>query len=209
MTSDLRGINHPGFNARFAEHFRAHQQVVMDSASELAAPAAAAGRAIVQSLERGGKVICFGNGGSAAQASHMAAELVGKFRLTRRPFPAISLAGDGGVMTCIGNDFGYPALFERQMEAFAEPNDVALGLTTSGKSENVIRALAVARVRGAVTIALTGGAGLSGPDADHILAVPSDDTAHVQEVHLMVLHTWCIAIDDALGSVNATGEFLI
>jgi len=209
MTSIPRNLQPPGFNARFAEHFRAHQQVVMDSAAELAAPAAAAGRAIVQSLERGGKVICFGNGGSAAQASHMAAELVGRFRLLRRPLPAISLAGDGGMMTCIGNDFGYPALFERQMEAFAEPNDVALGLTTSGKSENVIRALAIARVRGAVTIALTGAAGLTGPDADHILAVPSDDTAHVQEVHLMLLHTWCIAIDDALGVENASGEFVV
>jgi len=209
MTSIPRNLQPPGFNARFAEHFRAHQQVVMDSASKLAPPAAAAGRAIVQSLERGGKVICFGNGGSAAQASHMAAELVGRFRLIRRPFAAISLAGDGGMMTCIGNDFGYPALFERQMQAFAEPNDVALGLTTSGKSENVIRALAVARVRGAVTIALTGAAGLTGPDADHILAVPSDDTAHVQEVHLMLLHTWCIAIDDALGVENASGEFIV
>ena len=209
MTSRPRNLQPPGFNARFAEHFRAHQQVVADSASTLAAPAAAAGRAIVQSLERGGKVICFGNGGSAAQASHMAAELVGRFRLTRRPFPAISLSGDGGLMTCIGNDFGYPALFERQMQAFAEPNDVAIGLSTSGKSENVIRALAVARARGAVTIALTGAAGLTGPDADHILAVPSDDTAHVQEVHLMLLHTWCIAIDDALGVENASGEFIV
>ena len=209
MTSIPRVQQPPGFNARFAEHFRAHQQVVTDSAAKLAPAAAAAGRAIVQSLERGGKVICFGNGGSAAQASHMAGELVGRFRLTRRPFAAISLAGDGGMMTCIGNDFGYPALFERQMQAFAEPNDVAIGLTTSGKSENVIRALAIARVRGAVTIALTGAAGLTGPDADHILAVPSDDTAYIQEVHLMLLHTWCIVIDDALGVENASGEFVI
>ena len=209
MTSIPRVSQPPGFNARFAEHFRDNQQVVTDSAAKLAPAAAAAGRAIVQSLERGGKVICFGNGGSASQASHMAGELVGRFRLTRRPFAAISLASDGGMMTCIGNDFGYPALFERQMQAFAEPNDVALGLTTSGKSENVIRALAIARVRGAVTIALTGAAGLTGPDADHILAVPSDNTAHIQEVHLMLLHTWCIAIDDALGVENASGEFVI
>jgi D-sedoheptulose 7-phosphate isomerase len=165
----------------------------------LEATAAAAGRAIIESLAHGGKVICFGNGGSATQASHMAGELVGRFRRTRRPFPAVSLASDGGTMTCIGNDFGYPALFERQMEAFAQPGDVAIGLTTSGKSENVVRALAVAKARRATTIALTGSAGLTGGEADHILEVPSTDTAHIQEVHLMLLHVWCVAIDDALG----------
>jgi D-sedoheptulose 7-phosphate isomerase len=183
----------------FAEHFRAHQQVVSNSGEKLASAAAAAGRAIIESLEGGGKVICFGNGGSATQASHLAGELVGRFRARRRPLPAISLASDSGTLTCIGNDFGYSAVFDRQMAALAQPGDVAIGLTTSGKSENVVRALAAARSRGAATIALTGSAGLVGGEADHLITVPSTDTAHIQEVHLMILHVWCIAIDEALG----------
>ncbi|HLE57508.1 MAG TPA: SIS domain-containing protein [Rhodothermia bacterium] len=186
-------------DVNLTEYFRAHEEVVAKSADSLADAAQAAARAIIECLEGGAKVICFGNGGSATQASHLAAELVGRFRATRRPLPAVSLASDGGTMTCIGNDFGYPALFERQMEAFAQPGDVAIGLTTSGKSENVVRALAIARSRGAVTIALTGSAGLSGERPDHLLSVPSSDTAHIQEIHLMVLHAWCVAIDEAFG----------
>lgn len=183
----------------FADYFRAHVEVVAKSGVILESSATAAGRAIIEALESGGKIICFGNGGSATQASHLAGELVGRFRAKRRPLPAISLASDGGTLTCIGNDFGYSEVFERQMAAFAQPGDVAVGLTTSGKSENVVRALAVARARGAVTIALTGSAGLVGGEADHLIAVPSADTAHIQEVHLMVLHVWCVAIDEALG----------
>jgi D-sedoheptulose 7-phosphate isomerase len=186
-------------SSTFTEHFRAHVEVVAKSGVTLASSAAVAGGAIIDALGRGGKVICFGNGGSATQASHLAGELVGRFRARRRPLPAVSLASDGATMTCIGNDFGYAALFERQMEALAQPGDVAIGLSTSGKSENVVRALAVARAQGAVTIALTGSAGLVGGEADHLIAVPSADTAHIQEVHLMVLHVWCIAIDEALG----------
>ena len=144
-------------------------------------------------------IIAFGNGGSSTQASHLAEELVGRYKKTRRPFPAISLSSDAGTVTCISNDFGYETLFERQIEAFARPGDVAVGLTTSGKSENVTRALRVAKVRGATTIALTGEAGLIGVDADHVLAVPSADSEHIQEVHLMLLHLWCAAVDDALG----------
>ncbi|HYN80414.1 MAG TPA: SIS domain-containing protein [Gemmatimonadaceae bacterium] len=182
----------------FVDHFRAHEKVVSASAETLASSAAAAGRAIIESLEGGGKVICFGNGGSATQASHLAGELVGRFRARRRPHPAVSLASDAATITCIGNDFGYPAVFDRQMAAFAQPGDVAIGLTTSGKSENVISAFVVARAKGAVTVALTGSAGLVGGEADHLIAVPSTDTAHIQEIHLMVLHAWCVAIDEAL-----------
>src|SRR5512141_2391079 len=187
-------------NLDLAEYFREHEKVVAESAGVLSAAAAAASRAIIDALEGGGKIISFGNGGSATQASHLAGELVGRFRESRRPLPAVALSSDGATMTCIGNDFGYPALFDRQMEAFAQPGDVAIGLTTSGKSENVVRALAVAKARGAATIALTGKAGLVGGVADHLLAVPSVDTAHIQEVHLMLLHAWCVAIDEAFKS---------
>ena len=187
-------------NLDLAEYFRAHEKVVAESAGVLADAAAAASRTIIDALRAGGKIISFGNGGSATQASHLAGELVGRFRERRRPLPAVALSSDGATMTCIGNDFGYPALFDRQMEAFAQPGDVAIGLTTSGKSENVVRALAVAKARGAATIALTGRAGLVGGSADYLLAVPSVDTAHIQEVHLMLLHAWCVAIDEAFRS---------
>jgi D-sedoheptulose 7-phosphate isomerase len=186
-------------NTSFAEHFHAHVEVVAKSAVTLESSVAAAGLAITEALAAGGKIICFGNGGSATQASHLAGELVGRFRAKRRPLPAISLASDGATVTCIANDFGYAEVFDRQIAAFAQPGDVVIGLTTSGKSENVVKALAVARAKGAVTIALTGSSGLVAGEADHLIAVPSSDTAHIQEVHLMVLHVWCVAIDEALG----------
>ena len=199
MSKSKKAAAPSDLTSTFTEHFRAHVEVVAKSGVTLASSAADAGNAIIGALERGGKVICFGNGGSATQASHLAGELVGRFRSKRRPLPAISLASDAATLTCIANDFGYSEVFDRQVAAFAQPGDVAIGLTTSGKSENVVKALAVARARGALTIALTGSAGLIGGEADHLIAVPSSDTAHIQEVHLMVLHVWCIAIDEAFG----------
>lgn len=165
------------------------------SATVLADVAAAAADALVAAVLGGNKILCFGNGGSATQASHMAGELIGRFKETRRPYAAIALGGDVGSVTCIANDFGYGALFERQVEALATTGDVVLGLSTSGTSENVVRGLAMAHSKGAVTIALTGEKGLVGGTADHILAVPSSVTAHIQEVHLMLLHAWCVEID--------------
>ncbi|HEV2864274.1 MAG TPA: SIS domain-containing protein [Pyrinomonadaceae bacterium] len=185
--------------SRIAEHFRSHAVVIERAARELAGPAEEVARVTVEALRAGRKVIAFGNGGSATQASHLVGELLGRFKATRQPFAAVSLSSDPGTVTCIANDFGYDALFERQARALAEPGDVAFGFTTSGRSENVRRGLDAARGRGAVTVAVVGGAGLVGGTADHVLAVPSDITAHVQEVHLMLLHIWCIYIDEALG----------
>jgi D-sedoheptulose 7-phosphate isomerase len=182
-----------------AEHFEANREVVARSAAELRGPAGAVAQALVESLGAGHKVIAFGNGGSAAQASHLVGELLGRFKMTRQPFPAVALASDAGTVTCITNDFSYEVLFERQVEALAQTGDIAFGFTTSGRSENVRRGLARARERGAVTVAVTGAAGLVGGEADHVLAVPSDVTAHVQEVHLMLLHVWCIYVDEKLG----------
>lgn len=169
-----------------------------ESLAELEADSESAARSIVDALSAGKKVLTFGNGGSSAEASHLAEELVGRFRKTRRPFPAISLSADSGTVTCISNDFGYEALFERQVEAFVQPGDVAVALTTSGKSENVVRALRTAKACGAVTIALTGEGGLTGADADHVLRVPSADSAYIQEVHLMLIHVWCEAVDKSV-----------
>jgi D-sedoheptulose 7-phosphate isomerase len=181
------------------QHFLANQQVVAKSADALAAPIADAGRAIIECLQNGGKIICFGNGGSATQANHLAGELVGRFSVNRRSLPAISLSSDGATMTCIGNDYGFAALFERQIEAFAQRGDVAVGLTTSGKSENVVRGLAAARSRGVTTIALTGARGLESGEVNHLICVPSEDTAQIQEIHLMILHAWCREIDEVFG----------
>ena len=184
-------------SGRMNDHFEAHQRVVRSSIEQLSGVATKVGQALVEVLERGGKVLAFGNGGSATQASHLAGELVGRYLRTRRPLPAIALSADAGIVTCIGNDFGYGALYERQVEAFAGPGDLALGLTTSGTSENVVRGLAAAKRRGAVTVAMTGETGLVGADADHVVRVPSTVTAHIQEVHLMLLHVWCDAVDAA------------
>ena len=182
-----------------AEHFAAHKGAVERSAELLREPAEEVGRVLVEALRQGHKVIAFGNGGSATQASHLAGELLGRFHLTRQPFPAVALAGDAGTVTCIANDFGYEALFERQVEALAAAGDVAFGFTTSGRSENVRRGLSMAKRKGATAVAVTGAAGLAGGEADYVLAVPSDVTAHVQEVHLMLLHVWCAYVDEQLG----------
>src|SRR5437763_3812654 len=118
----------------FAAHFKGHQQVVEACISSLQPVSDAAAAAIISSIARGGKVLAFGNGGSATQASHLVEELIGRFKETRRALPAISLVADSGVVTCIANDFGYGALFERQVEALAAKGGAAIGLTASGQS---------------------------------------------------------------------------
>ena len=151
---------------------------------------------LAQGLYRGHKVLAFGNGGSASQASHFAGELLGRYAPgPRRGLAAVALASDASVTTCIANDFDFASIFERQMEALAQPGDLAVGFTTSGKSPNVLRALAAAERNGAVTLALTGAAGLDGGCARHTLAVPSTSTAHIQEMHLVILHIWCEIIE--------------
>ncbi|MGH7489133.1 MAG: D-sedoheptulose-7-phosphate isomerase, partial [bacterium] len=140
----------------FAEHFRDHQKVVDDCMASLQPAADAAGLALISCIGRGGKILAFGNGGSATQASHLVEELIGRFKETRRPLPAVSLVGDPGVLTCIANDFGYEALFERQVEALATRGDVVVGITTSGRSENVLRGFKAAKEKGAIAIALCG-----------------------------------------------------
>jgi D-sedoheptulose 7-phosphate isomerase len=179
----------------FAQHFTEHQKVIDACITSLQPASDSAAEAIIACLARGGKILAFGNGGSATQASHLVEELIGRFKETRRPLPAISLVGDAGVVTCIANDFGYEALFERQVEGLAVMGDAVVGITTSGRSENVLRGLKAAKEKGGITIALCGKQGLEGGDADHVVAVPSEEGAYIQEVHLMLVHVWCIAID--------------
>jgi D-sedoheptulose 7-phosphate isomerase len=184
----------------FETHFREHQKVIDDCIASLQPASDAVTEALIACIGRGGKILAFGNGGSATQASHLVEELIGRFKETRRALPAISLVGDGGVITCIANDFGYGALFERQVQGLAIRGDAVIGITTSGKSENVLRGLKAAKEKNATTIALCGKNGLEGAVADHIVAVPSDVGAYVQEVHLMLLHVWCTAIDAAIAA---------
>ena len=181
-------------------HFAASARTVEASAAALADAATAAAEALVAAIRDGKRSYCFGNGGSATQASHMAGELIGRYKETRRPYAALALGGDVGTVTCISNDFGYHSSVRAADRGLANQGDVAIGLTTSGTSENVVRGIDMAREKKAVTIALTGRWGLVGADADHTLAVPSDTTAHIQEVHLMLIHAWCAEIDAVLGA---------
>ena len=187
-------------STHFPAHFREHQKVIDACIASLQPSSDAVVAALMDAIRKGGKILAFGNGGSATQANHLVEELIGRFKETRRPLPAISLVADSGVITCISNDFGYGALFERQVEGLASRGDAVVGITTSGRSENVLRGLKAAKARGATTIALCGKNGLQGGNADHVVAVPSDVGAYIQEVHLMLLHVWCISIDAAIAS---------
>jgi D-sedoheptulose 7-phosphate isomerase len=159
----------------------------------------AAGRRIAECLRGGGKVLTFGNGGSAADAQHLAGELVGRFRRERAALSAIALTTDSSVVTAIGNDMGYESVFRRQVEAHGRPGDVAVGITTSGRSPNVVQALQLARERGLVTVGLTGGGGgrLAGA-VDYLIDVPHAETARIQEVHVMVVHVLCQIVEEAM-----------
>jgi len=163
--------------------------------------AAAAAAAITASLRQDGKVLVFGNGGSAADAQHMAAELVGRFARERRGYAAIALTTDASVVASLSNDYGYDRVFERQIEALGRPGDVAIGITTSGGSANVVRALEAARGRKLTTIALTGrDGGAAGRTADLHINVPSDTTPRVQEVHMTLLHIICDLVERELSA---------
>ena len=173
-----------------------------DAAGELAEHAALVARAeallpeveevsrrVIESLDGGGRVLTFGNGGSAADAQHLAAELVGRYKRERRALPAVALSADPSVVTCIGNDYSFDDVFARQVDALARPGDVAIGFTTSGRSANVVRGLAAARGQGVRTVLFGGGDGTPAADqADHALVVPSSTTARIQELHVLLLH---------------------
>jgi D-sedoheptulose 7-phosphate isomerase len=159
----------------------------------------AAGLRLAESLRGGGKVLAFGNGGSAADAQHFAAELVGRFLRERAAWPALALTTDTSALTAVANDLGYENVFRRQVEAHGRKGDVAVGITTSGRSPNVLAALRLARERGLVTIGLTGnGGGEVGVLVDHLIDVPHRETARIQEVHVMVIHVLCQVVEEEL-----------
>jgi D-sedoheptulose 7-phosphate isomerase len=159
--------------------------------------------ATVKALKSGRKILVFGNGGSAAEAQHFAAELVNRFLRERRAIPAISLATDTSALTAIANDTSFDKVFSRQIEALGEKGDVAIALTTSGNSPNIIEGLKTAKAKGLSTIALTGAgcgsmASTPGVAPDHLLAVPSKSTPRIQEAHLLILHMMAEAIEARL-----------
>ena len=177
------------------EHLQAIQALIDLRLSEIEA----AGQLIWEALKSGNKILLCGNGGSAADAQHIAAELVGRYERQRRALPAISLTTDTSALTALSNDYGYEEVFARQVEALASAGDVLVAISTSGKSPNVLKAADRARAMGCKTIALTGCAGepLSA-HCDLAVVVPSDRTSRVQEAHITIGHLWCEMVDLAL-----------
>ncbi len=185
--------------AKISAWIRESIRVKEECLKSQAGPIEEAARCIIGSLKKGGKVILFGNGGSAADAQHLTAELVGRFRRERDPIPALALSVNTSILTSIANDYGYEAVFKRQIEALGMPGDVAIGISTSGNAESVIEAINAASKRGIKTLALTGGdSGHLAKVVDIAIVVPSQETAHIQEVHITIGHLLCELIEEAL-----------
>jgi D-sedoheptulose 7-phosphate isomerase len=180
------------FDRAFADTIRLHEAV----RGQDRAPVFRTVDAIVSALQRGGKVLVFGNGGSAADAQHFAAELVGRYLRARRALAALALTVDTSILTAVGNDHGFDRVFARQVEALGAAGDVAMGISTSGQSPNVVAALLAARERGLTTVALTGAdGGPVGRAADILVNVPDRATPRVQEVHGTLLHVICDLVE--------------
>ncbi len=154
---------------------------------------------VIECFQGGGKLLLFGNGGSAADAQHLAAEFVNRFLINRRPLPALALTTDTSILTSVGNDFSYDDIFAKQISALGKKEDLALGISTSGNSTNVIAAFAEAKKIGMKTVALTGcNGGKMRGNVDLLLNVPSDHTPHIQETHLWIEHMICQLVDEKM-----------
>jgi D-sedoheptulose 7-phosphate isomerase len=177
----------------FAQH-----RALLDRVEELLPTAAHVAERLVEAFAGDGRVFTFGNGGSSVDAQHFAEELVGRYKRDRRSLPAQSLSVDASVLTCIGNDYSFEEVFERQVQGFVRAGDVVVGFTTSGRSPNVVRGLAAAQELGATTVLFGGGGDGGGPAAEHAelaLVVPSRETARVQELHVLLLHVVLEQVD--------------
>jgi len=182
-----------------SEHFQGHAQVLELVSKTLADKIAECANLISDVLQRGNKILVMGNGGSAADAQHFAAELVGRFLLERKALPAIALTTDSSILTAVGNDYGFNEIFSRQVEALAAPGDLVLGISTSGNSENVCRALQVAADTGCKTLGLLGrdGGKIAGV-VDLDLTVPAQQTPFIQEAHVTIIHLLCGLVEQQL-----------
>ena len=153
---------------------------------------------LVDAFRKGNKVLLFGNGGSAADAQHIACELAGKFYLDRAPLPAIALTTNTSALTAIGNDYGYEEVFVRQVKSLVKQGDIVIGISTSGNSPNVLRGIEEAKRFGAITIAFTGRGGRLKELADYVLSVPSVDTPRIQEAHITAGHIICYLVEQIM-----------
>ena len=176
----------------FSEHLKTAQATL----EYIAGPLEIAANLCIDCLQNGGKILIFGNGGSAADAQHIAAEMVGRYKVERKGLPAIALTTDTSVLTSIGNDYGYNHVFDRQVEALANEGDAVIGISTGGSSANVISALKLANKLGCKTIGLSGrDGGEMNTLCDINLVVPAEDTPRIQEMHIVIGHTICHLID--------------
>jgi len=179
-----------------------HRAAFEAMAAMLSAPFLETLQILERGLRRGGKLLLFGNGGSAADAQHIAAELMVRYQTNRASICAVALTTDSSVMTACGNDIGFDAIFERQVAGLGRLNDIAFGISTSGKSANVLRGLRQARAMGLQTVGLTGGMGGDmASTCDALIAVPSVRTARIQEMHITIGHMLCKALEQRLGLV--------
>lgn len=154
---------------------------------------------MIKAYRAGKKVLLFGNGGSAADAQHIAAELVGKYYMDRKPLPAEALTVNTSLLTAIGNDYAFDQIFARQVEAVGNAGDIAIGISTSGNSPNVIKGVRAAKRKGMITVGLTGAdGGRLKNEVDYCICVPSEDTPRIQEAHILIGHIWCELIEQAL-----------
>jgi D-sedoheptulose 7-phosphate isomerase len=179
--------------------YLAGHRVVFDSIEVLAGEITTAAERLAQCLRDGGKILLCGNGGSAADCQHLAAEFTGRFQAERAPLAALALTTDSSALTCIGNDYGFEHVFARQVQALGRRGDCLVGISTSGRSPNVLRAMAAARERGLSTIGLLGrDGGDIAPLCDLAVVVPGSDTARIQEAHLFIEHAWCALVEHTL-----------
>jgi len=176
-----------------------HQETIERCIDEIQSYIYTASVIVTDTLAKGNKVLLCGNGGSAADAQHIAAELIGRYKIERKGLPAIALSTDTSALTAISNDYGYKKVFDRQVEALAREGDLLIGISTSGNSKNVNNALKAAKDLGCRTIGLSGrDGGKMNNLCDINIIVPSDDTPRIQEMHIMIGHIMCQAVDDSL-----------
>ncbi|MEA3289716.1 MAG: D-sedoheptulose 7-phosphate isomerase [Campylobacterota bacterium] len=184
-------------NSTIIDEFNSHLETINKVINSMQSSVSEASKMIVDTLKNGNKVLLCGNGGSAADAQHIAAELTGRYKRERRGLPGIALTTDTSALTAIGNDYGYDRVFDRQVEALANCGDLIIGISTSGNSKNVISALELARSLGCKTVGLSG---RDGGDMNEVcdinLVVPSDNTPRIQEMHILIGHTICQIVDD-------------
>ena len=191
------------YTAFWQAEFDEHEAVGKSTRHALVEPFEELLVAATASIAAGGKILFFGNGGSAADAQHLATELTVRYRTDRAPIAAVALTTDTSALTAIGNDFGFDHLFSRQISAIGKEGDIAIGISTSGNSRNIINALMEAQKKGIVTVGLTGETGGDmAPLCDILLNVPSTTTARIQEIHIILGHMLCAALEMNLGLVE-------